>query len=189
MKLFAPLHLKFWTLPNHLTLYRIVTIPVLVVLLLFSNKTCGLIAALVFSTASVTDFLDGLFARRAGLESTLGMLLDPVADKLMISAALIMLIPHGRVEAWMAFVIIGREIAITGLRGILSDKGVVMGAVELSKYKTGFQIAAIIPLLIHYPYYGIDFHAVGTVLLWIALILTVWSGVRYVMKYRRFILE
>ncbi|MCK4389231.1 MAG: CDP-diacylglycerol--glycerol-3-phosphate 3-phosphatidyltransferase [Desulfobacterales bacterium] len=175
---------RFWSFPNQLTLYRIASIPVLIVLLMFSGKVCAFLAAIVFSAASLTDLLDGLFARRRGLESTLGKFLDPLADKLLISAALIMLIPHGRVTAWMAFVIIGREIAVTGLRAILSEKGVVMGASELGKYKIVFQIAAIIPLLIHYTYFNIDFHTVGKVLLWIALILTVWSGARYMVKFR-----
>lgn len=184
MKPLELLSVKYWSFPNHLTLYRIATIPVLVVLLLFSNKVCAFLAAIVFSAASLTDILDGLLARRRGLESTLGKLLDPLADKLLISAALIMLISHGRVQAWMAFIIIAREIAVTGFRGILSEKGVVMGATKLGKYKTAFQIAAIIPLLIHYTYFDIDFHAVGLVLLWIALILTMWSGARYFIKFQ-----
>jgi CDP-diacylglycerol--glycerol-3-phosphate 3-phosphatidyltransferase len=155
----------------------------LILLLLFSNKVCAFLAAVVFSAASITDLLDGLFARRYGLESTFGKFLDPLADKLLISAALIMLIPHGRVPAWMAFVIIGREIAVTGLRAILSEKGVVMGAEQLGKYKIGFQVGAIIPLLIHYTYLNIDFHGVGKVLLWVALIFTIWSGAKYFLKF------
>ena len=183
MKAFGPLSAKFLSSPKHLSLYRIASIPVLIVLLLFSNKVCAFLAAIVFSAASVTDLLDGLFARRRGLESTLGKFLDPLADKLLISATLIMLIPHGRVPAWIAFVIIGREIAVTGLRAILSEKGVVMRAEELGKYKTGFQIVAIIPLLIHYTHFDIDFHSIGKVFLWIALMLTVWSGAMYFAKF------
>ncbi len=170
---------KFFSSPNNLTLFRIASIPALILLLFFSNKVCAFIAAIVFSAASITDMLDGLLARRYGLESTLGKFLDPLADKLLISSALIMLIPHGRVPAWMAFVIIGREIAVTGLRAILSEKGMVMGADQLGKYKTGFQIAAIIPLLFHYSYFDVDLHAVGLLFLWIAMFLTVWSGVKY----------
>ena len=183
MKAFSALSAKFGSSPNQLTLYRIGSIPVLIVLLLFSNKVCAFLAAVVFSAASVTDLLDGLFARRRGLESTLGKFLDPLADKLLVSAALIMLIPLGRVPAWIALVIIGREIAVTGLRAILSEKGVVMGAEEMGKYKTGFQIAAIIPLLIHYTYFDIDFRRIGQVFLGMALILTVWSGARYFKKF------
>ena len=180
---------RFFNSPNYLTLYRIASIPVLIVLLLFSNKVCAFLAALVFSAASITDLLDGLMARRHGLESTLGKFLDPLADKLLVSSALIMLIPHNRAPAWVVFIIIGREIAVTGLRAILSEKGVVMGAGELGKYKTGFQIAAIIPLLFHYSYFNVDFHAVGTLFLWAALILTVWSGVLYFLKFQGVVQE
>jgi CDP-diacylglycerol--glycerol-3-phosphate 3-phosphatidyltransferase len=169
----------FFSSPNNLTLLRIACIPVLVILLFSPSKVCGFFAALVFSAASITDMLDGFMARRYGLESALGKFLDPLADKQLISAALIMLIPHDRVEAWIVIVIIGREIAVTGLRGILSEKGIVLAAEDLGKYKTGFQIAAIIALLLHYPYFSIDFHAIGTLLLWGALVMTVWSGAKY----------
>ena len=174
---------RSWNSPNQLTLYRIASIPVLILLLLFSNKVSSFLAAVVFSAASITDLLDGHFARRHGLESTFGKFLDPLADKLLISAALIMLISHGRVPAWIAFVIIGREIAVTGLRAILSEKGVVMGAEQLGKYKTGFQVGAIIPLLLHYTYFSIDFHSIGKVLLWVALLFTIWSGAKYFVKF------
>ncbi len=184
-----PLSAKLLSFPNQLTLYRIATIPVLIVLLSFPNKVCAFLAAIVFSSASITDLLDGLFARRHGLESTLGKLLDPLADKLLVSATLIMLIPLGRVPSWMVIVIIAREIAVTGLRAVLSEKGVVMGADKLGKYKTGFQIAAIIPLLFHYTYFNVNFHVVGAVLLWPALGLTVWSGVRYFTKFQDLILQ
>ena len=189
MKALERLSPLFSSFPNQLTLYRIACIPVLVVLLLFSNKTCAFLAAVVFSAASVTDLLDGLLARRRGLETTFGKFLDPLADKLLISAALIMLVSHGRVPAWIAFVIIGREIAVTGLRAILSERGVVMGAEELGKFKTGFQIAAIIPLLLHYSYFKIDFHSVGMAFLWMALGMTVWSGAKYFSKFWNVISE
>ena len=180
---------KYWNLPNQLTLYRIASVPVLVVLLLFPNKVCAFLAAVVFSAASISDVLDGVYARRRGLVTTFGKFLDPVADKLIISAALIMLIPHGRVPAWIAFVIIGREITVTGLRAILSDKGIVMAAGQIGKYKTGFQVGSIIPLLIHYTYFNIDFHLIGTILLWMALAATLVSGVRYFMKFWEVITE
>jgi CDP-diacylglycerol--glycerol-3-phosphate 3-phosphatidyltransferase len=178
---------RFLSSPNNLTLLRIASIPLLILLLFSRGKVCAFMAAVVFSAASITDLLDGYLARRYGLESALGKFLDPLADKLLISAALIMLVPLGRVPAWVTFVIIGREISVTGLRAILSEKGIVMGAEDLGKYKTGFQIAAIIPLLIHYPYFSIDFHAIGTLFLWIALVFTVWSGVKYFGKFQEII--
>ncbi|MBW2645809.1 MAG: CDP-diacylglycerol--glycerol-3-phosphate 3-phosphatidyltransferase [Deltaproteobacteria bacterium] len=173
----------FWNLPNNLTLYRIATIPALIIFMLFPNKICSLFSAILFSIASITDCLDGFFARRRHLVSTLGKFLDPLADKLLISAALIMLIPLGRVPAWMVFIVIGRELAVTGLRGICSAEGVVISATSLGKYKVGFQIAAIIPLLLHYTYFNINFHVVGMFFFWCAVGFTIWSGVDYFKKF------
>lgn len=134
---------------------------------------------MVFLLASLTDFLDGFFARRRHQITTLGKLLDPLADKLLVTAALIMLIPQGRVPAWMAFVIIAREMAVTGLRGIFSTEGVVITPSVWGKWKFGLQTLALFTLIIHYPYLGINFHTVGTFLLWFALIVTVLSGFGY----------
>lgn len=172
-----------WNLPNNLTLYRVATVPVLIVLMLFSNKVCSFVSAILFSIASITDCLDGFFARRRHLVSTLGKFLDPLADKLLISAALIMLIPLGRAPAWMVFIVVARELAVTGLRGICSAEGVVISATSLGKYKVGFQIAAIIPLLLHYTYFNINFHVVGMFFFWIAVGLTIWSGIDYFKKF------
>jgi CDP-diacylglycerol--glycerol-3-phosphate 3-phosphatidyltransferase len=139
----------------------------------------------VFSIAAVTDYFDGYVARRFGLVSNLGKIMDPLADKLLVSSAFIMLIPHGRVPAWMICIIIGRELAVTGLRNIISEKGEDVSASMIGKWKTGFQISAIIPLLLHYEYLGIDFHSIGMVLLWCALGVTVWSGADYFVRFRK----
>ncbi len=170
--------------PNALTLCRIAAIPVIVILLLFPNRFCSFLAALVFSVAAITDFLDGFFARRRGLVSNFGKIMDPLADKLLVSSAFIMLTSLGYAPAWMVCIIIGRELAVTGLRSIIAEKGGDISASRLGKYKTGFQIAAIIPLLIHFTYFGINFHAVGTIFLWGALILTVWSGADYFIRFK-----
>ena len=111
----------------------------------------------MFSAAAITDYLDGFFARRRGLESTFGKIMDPVADKLLVSSAFIMMASLGWIPAWVVCVIIGREMAVTGLRNIIADKGEDVSSSNLGKYKTGFQIAAIIPLLFHYPYFGDQF--------------------------------
>ncbi len=142
-------------------------------------------AAFFFSMASITDLLDGFLARRQRCVTALGKLLDPLADKLLISAALIALIPKGRVAAWVAFLIIGREIAVTGLRGIGVTGGVVIDASGLGKAKTIFQISSLIALLLHFTYFGINFHVFGTVVLWVALALTIWSGVDYFVRFYR----
>jgi len=170
--------------PNSLTLFRIAAVPVIIILLLYPNRLCSFIAAAIFSVAAITDFLDGFFARQQGLVSNLGKVMDPVADKLLVSTAFIMLVSLGRVPAWMACIIIGRELAVTGLRNIIAGKGKDVSASRLGKYKTGFQIAAIIPLMIHFPFLGIDVQAMGSLFLWVALVLTIWSGLDYFIRFR-----
>jgi CDP-diacylglycerol--glycerol-3-phosphate 3-phosphatidyltransferase len=111
--------------------------------------------------------------------------MDPVADKLLVSSAFIMLASLGWVPAWVVCIIIGREIAVTGLRNIIAEHKEDVSASNLGKFKTGFQIAAAIPLLIHYPLWGLNAEAIGNFFLWGALIFTVWSGADYFFKYRK----
>lgn len=170
--------------PNSLTLFRVAAVPIIVILLLSPVKFYTFIAALIFSAAAITDFLDGFFARQKGLVSNFGKVMDPIADKVLVSTSFIMLTALGWIPAWMVCIIIGREIAVTGLRSIIAQKGKDLSASSLGKYKTGFQIAAIIPLMIHFQYFTIDFHAIGSIFLWIALILTIWSGANYFIKFR-----
>ncbi len=186
-----------WNIPNILTLLRIAAIPVIVVLLLSPSRDAGFWAAAVFSAASFTDWLDGYLARRMGIVTVFGKFLDPIADKLIVMAALIMIIPYDRVPAWMVLVILGREIVITGLRGIASSEGIVISASDLGKFKTIFQIVAIIGLLLHYDYPWffsvnhplllVNMHNVGMFYLWIAFVITVWSGADYLAKFIRVI--
>jgi CDP-diacylglycerol--glycerol-3-phosphate 3-phosphatidyltransferase len=171
--------------PNFLTLGRIVAIPVIVVLMLFPNRVCSLLAAVLFALAAITDFFDGYLARQHGMVSNFGRIMDPLADKLLVSSAFIMLAGLGRAPAWMVCIIIGREMAVTGLRNFIAESKEDLSASSLGKYKTGFQIAAIIPLLIHYPILGVDFTQVGAFFLWIALVLTLWSGIDYFVRFRR----
>ena len=170
--------------PNKLTLFRIATVPIIVILLLFPTEICTFIAALLFSAAAITDYLDGFYARKKGLVSTLGKVMDPIADKLLVSSAFIMLTSLGWIPAWMVCVIIGRELAVTGLRNIIAEKGEDVSASNLGKYKTGFQIAAIIPLMMHYPTWGLNVQVIGTLFLWGALVFTIWSGADYFIKSR-----
>lgn len=184
-------------LPNILTMVRIAAIPLLCILLLSPEREAGFWAAALFAAASVTDWLDGYLARRMGIITVFGKFLDPIADKLIVMSALIMILPFGRVPAWMVLVILGREIIITGLRGIASTEGIVIPASNLGKFKTIFQLVAIIGLLLHYDYqwfFSIDhpllvvnMHNVGMFYLWIATVITIWSGVDYLSKFVRVI--
>jgi CDP-diacylglycerol--glycerol-3-phosphate 3-phosphatidyltransferase len=172
--------------PNGLTLIRIAIIPLIIVLFSFpSSRFMVFLSALVFGIAAFTDYLDGFLARRQGKVTFMGKALDPVADKLLTSSAFIMLAAHGWVPAWMVCVIVGRELAITGLRSVIAGKGVDISASRLGKLKTGFQIAAIIPLMIHYPFLNLECQSIGQVLIWVALGFTVWSGVDYFIKFKR----
>jgi CDP-diacylglycerol--glycerol-3-phosphate 3-phosphatidyltransferase len=173
--------------PNGLTLFRVAMIPLIIVLFSFPNRFLALVSALVFSAAAVTDYLDGFMARRQGKVTFIGKVMDPVADKLLNSSAFIMLAAHGWVPAWIVCVIIGRELAVTGLRSVSAGKGIDVSASRLGKLKTGFQVAAIIPLMIHYPFLGLDPQAIGQVLLYLALAFTVWSGVDYFIKFKRLV--
>src|SRR5213076_3119289 len=134
--------------PNVLTLVRIVAVPVLVVALLGAIPGGDALAAAVFALAAVTDGLDGYIARSRGSVTTFGKLMDPLADKLLIVVALVSL---DRLEAWVAMVIISRELAVTGLRSIAAERGVVISASWLGKVKTALQVAAVFALIIWYP--------------------------------------
>jgi CDP-diacylglycerol--glycerol-3-phosphate 3-phosphatidyltransferase len=181
------------SLANLLSLLRIGLVPVLVVVLFWSSPAARALAGGLFLIACLTDFFDGWLARRYGV-TTLGQFLDPLADKLIVVAVLIMLTampPDPRVPAWMVVVIALRELAVTGLRGIAAQHGVVFAAEELGKYKMIFQMFALEALLVHYVWpipgtgLSIDFHAAGMRFLWIALVLTVWSGVDYCVRVMR----
>jgi CDP-diacylglycerol---glycerol-3-phosphate 3-phosphatidyltransferase len=198
---------QIWNLPNCITMVRIAAIPLLCFLLLSPGRENGLPlppgreacfwAAALFAVASVTDWLDGYLARRMGIVTVFGKFLDPIADKLIVMSALIMILPYDRVPAWMVLVILGREMIITGLRAIASDEGIVIHASNLGKFKTIFQLVAIIGLLLHSDYHWffsidsplafVNMHHVGMFYLWIATIITIWSGVDYLYKFVRVI--
>ena len=171
--------------PNTLTLFRILAVPIIVVMLMVPNKLTAWIAALLFSAAAITDYLDGYLARQRGLVTKLGKVMDPVADKLLISCSFIMLADVGWIPAWVVCIIVARELAVTGLRNIVAHEGEDVSSSWLGKYKTGFQISAAIPHLIHYSYFGINMVAIGNFFLVGAVVFTLWSGVDYFMKYRK----
>jgi CDP-diacylglycerol--glycerol-3-phosphate 3-phosphatidyltransferase len=176
---------SYKNLPNLLTMTRILAIPVVMALLCFSSPWASFMGALCFSIAGATDILDGFLARRQHAVTPFGKFMDPLADKLLVSAALIMLIPLGRVPAWMAVIIIGRELMVTGLRGLAAAEGIILAPDRWGKAKTILQMVAITALILHYPYQTLDFHRVGIALLWLAMIVTVVSGFGYFATFFR----
>ena len=174
-------------LPNSLTLLRIFLVPFLVVVLLTKFYGREYVGLAIFLLAAITDFLDGFFARRYNRMTRLGALLDPIADKLLMSAAFISLVELGLARAWMVVIIIGREFAVSGLRSIAAQQGVTIAASPLGKGKMISQVIAISLLILGYQL-G-EFLFIGTVALWIVMIFALASGVDYFIKFSRAILR
>jgi len=166
-------------LPTLLTLSRIVLIPVFV----FSVYLHPIFGALVFSIASLTDFLDGYFARRSGDITTFGIILDPIADKFLVISALIVLVDMERLAAWIAIIIIVREFLVTGLRVVALSKDIIIPAELGGKIKTGVQIAAVLCLILNRSLFNINLYDIGIVLIWLALVLSLVSGVKYTISF------
>jgi len=176
-------------LPNALSLARIFLVPLLVLVLvtkfegrLIYGVRMEIVGAAIFGIASLTDWLDGYLARRRKQVTTLGQLLDPLADKLLITAALLSLVQMDIAPAWMVLVILGREFAVTVLRGVAYSRGVVIAASPLGKLKMVSQVVAILLLILGYDHLQ-RFFVLGRIALWVAVITAVASGLDY---YRRF---
>ncbi|MGZ6276663.1 MAG: CDP-diacylglycerol--glycerol-3-phosphate 3-phosphatidyltransferase [Syntrophales bacterium] len=175
--------------PNLITLLRATVIPVLFFLLLSPGRDGSLIIAGLFVLAALTDLLDGYLARKYEIVTAMGKFLDPIADKLIVNTAMILMIPIGRISAWIVAIIIIRDFVVDGIRAISQSEGYVIQASRLGKQKTLCQVFAVSALMIHYPFLGIDAHAVGTVILYIALVLSVTSGIDYLIKFYKNILS
>lgn len=171
-------------LPNKLTVVRVLMIPFFVWFMLPSlggeMAASKWIALAIFCIASLTDLLDGKIARKYKLVTNFGKFMDPLADKLLVGAAMICLVEMGRLQAWIVIVIISREFIISGFRLIASDNGIVIAASYWGKFKTVFQMAMIIVLIAAFE--GSAFALIEQILIWVSLILTIVSLVDYIMK-------
>lgn len=176
-------------LPNLLTFGRVAVIPVVIWLLDRGTPKDCFWAAIVYSAAAITDLLDGYLARRMNVVSVLGKFLDPLADKLLVMASLVYMVPMGRISEWAVVLLLAREISVTGLRGIASSEGVVIAAGDDGKSKTALQMVGILCLILGYPYHltlgpldlGIvDLVYVGRALVYVSLVFSIMSAVSYV---------
>src|SRR5690625_1802387 len=180
--------------PNKITLSRICLIPIFIIILsipfdwgewhwgVYHLPVTHFVAGIIFLIASLTDWLDGYYARKYNLITNMGKFLDPLADKLLVSAAFILLVQMDLAAAWIVIVIISREFAVTGLRLVAAGEGIVLAASSMGKLKTVSQIGAIALLLFHnFPFVLFNV-PVDTIVLYIALILTTWSGIDYFIK-------
>lgn len=175
-------------LPNKLTVLRVLMIPFFVAALMWeggSSQTLRWVAAAIFVAASLTDFLDGKIARKYNLVTNFGKFMDPLADKLLVCSALICLIELGQLPAWMVIIIISREFIISGFRLVASDNGIVIAASYWGKFKTTFQMAAVILLIVRIEALALA----ADICVWIALALTVISLVDYIVKNHKVLTE
>jgi len=180
-------------LPNLLTLGRIVLIPPVMAFLLMDTPAGNFWAVMLFSVAAITDWLDGYLARKQGLESLLGKLLDPMADKLIVQAVLIVCAELGRIPGWFVVLLLSREIAITGLRTIAASEGLQIDVVQSGKLKTALQLVGIVALILHHRYAldfvfwqtNVDFNVVGIALLSISMVFSLASAFTYFRGFAR----
>ncbi|RMH60237.1 MAG: CDP-diacylglycerol--glycerol-3-phosphate 3-phosphatidyltransferase [Zetaproteobacteria bacterium] len=168
-----------WTLSNRLTLARVALIPLLMLAFLLPGIIGHALAATIFALASFTDWLDGYLARKRNEVTPFGRFLDPVADKLLVATALVLLVSSDRCPALLAVVIIGREITIGALREWLATRDTIVHVSLLAKWKTAVQMMAITALLLHDEVFGLNMHDAGTALLWLAAAITLWSAYEY----------
>jgi CDP-diacylglycerol---glycerol-3-phosphate 3-phosphatidyltransferase len=174
------------SLPNLLTYFRMATIPAIVVVLTPPASMESLNTAFVlFLIASITDYLDGILARRHNLVTSIGKLLDPLADKLLTSAVMIMLIPLGKIPAWLVFIMIGRDITVTGLRSIAASQGLILDASRMGKNKLISQTVGLCFLLLTIPGIQHLFDTIGMGFLWVSVILSCWSARDYCLQFYR----
>lgn len=177
-------------LPNLITLFRILAIPAMILLMLAmnasdrahhaSNMFFSFMAALVFGVASFSDIIDGYLARRYNAVSVFGKFFDPLADKLLSLAALIMLIPLSRMPAWLVVFLLVREVSITMLRSVAANEQIIISASEWGKYKNAFLSVGISFIILHYAYFGIQWRLIGWVLFIMGALFSIGSGIHYV---------
>jgi CDP-diacylglycerol---glycerol-3-phosphate 3-phosphatidyltransferase len=180
---------EFTNLPNLVTMARVVLIPFVLLFIDNFNPLRSFIASMLYLVAAAGDFLDGYLARTRGQVSMLGKFLDPLADKLLVTAILVYMVALGRVPAWVVVVTIARDLAVNGLRSIASAQGLVIAASDGGKIKTALQLVAIMMLLIYfrYPALGvgipIDYHRAGLILLYVSTAVSLFSGAQYMRHF------
>ena len=180
-----PLETAAMNVPNLLSVSRILAVPVFIVLMLEPTPERALWATVVFALASITDWFDGYYARKWDQITKLGKLLDPLADKILIASGLIVLLNADPelVPAWMVIIIVGREIAVTGLRAKAAADGIIIAAEALGKFKVGAQITAVLSFLLVHAGGGAMLILLGTVMLWVSVLLALLSGGQYFIAY------
>jgi CDP-diacylglycerol--glycerol-3-phosphate 3-phosphatidyltransferase len=184
---------QFWNLPNMLTLGRIAIIPVFVWLTYDADPMSSLLAGSLFTLAAVTDVVDGVLARRWNQITIVGKFMDPLADKLIVMAAFVMMVRLGRIAAWVVIVLLAREFIVSGLRTIAASEGMVIAAGQEGKWKTSLQLCGVISLCVHYQHpldliwvtLPVDYNKIGKALIYLSMVMSVWSMAVYFRAFVR----
>jgi CDP-diacylglycerol--glycerol-3-phosphate 3-phosphatidyltransferase len=189
------LYRELFYIPNLLTMARIAMIPAILYFIDNESSLHCFFAGLIYGASAFTDFLDGYLARRSGQISVLGKYLDPLADKILVMATLIWMVPLGRIPAWLVILLLARELAVSGLRSIASAEGLVMAARQWGKDKTALQMLGILALIVHFRYpllgtpWQFDFHQIGIYTIYLSLVLSVFSALEYIQIFAKSIRE
>ena len=176
---------ELFTLPNQLTFFRIVSVPVIVALMLENTPVLDIAAALLFLLASITDLVDGWLAKKYNMQSKIGVLIDPLADKLLVISILIVLVHQDKIDMIIPVILIWREFGIVTLRGIATTHGILIKPSKLAKSKTFMQIGGLLGLIIRKknPLFGLNWFAMGYVVIFISVFVSVISGYEYLRNY------
>jgi len=169
--------------PNILTYTRILFVPIILWMIFVNTSQSGMIACGLFILASITDYYDGYFARKWNIISSMGKFMDPVADKVLVSSTLIMLIPTGRLSPLMVIILVARDSIIDGLRSAAAANNVVISAAKMGKWKTATQMVAIPCILFYEPIFNLPIYQIGYWTLWVSVALSVISGFKYISDY------
>jgi CDP-diacylglycerol--glycerol-3-phosphate 3-phosphatidyltransferase len=175
---------EFWNLPNLLTFGRMLLIPLFIYLAYQANPEASFLAGALFAIAAITDVVDGWLARRMNKVTIIGKFMDPLADKLIVLAAMVMMVRLGRIPAWVAILLLSREFVVTGLRQIAASEGMVIAAGQEGKWKTALQLVGIVALCVHYRHWidlwvwhgYVEFNPVGQFLVYLSLVFSLWSA-------------
>jgi len=173
----------FFNLPNQLTILRVILIPAFLIFLYFDRPMTNVIAAIIFTIASITDFIDGYLARKYNIVTDLGKILDPVADKILVASSLIALMELGRVEGIVVILLLSRDFAVGALRDLSASKGKIIAAGFSGKLKTVFQMVAVGFLIYKNELIGIDIFFIGKILIYLSVLLSIYSGIEYYIKF------
>jgi len=172
-----------FNIPNVLTICRLFFIPFLVIFILFDSSWSNIVSAVIFIVASITDYIDGLIARKMDQITDFGKIFDPIADKILVASALILLVEVNRIPGWVVIILLGREFAVSALRDYASSKGIIIPAGFSGKLKTATQMVAVIFIIYNNTFFYINFGLLGAILIYVSVFISIYSLIEYYLTF------